>query len=72
VLDAATVPSIDVTAAEALAALGRQLRSHGVGLLIGRDIGQVRDLLDESDDTFAGSYRSVQEAVAAVEAPGTA
>jgi SulP family sulfate permease len=71
VLDAATVPSIDITAAEALAALGRQLRSRGVGLVIARDIGQVRDLLDESNDAFAGSYRSVQDAVAAAETSGS-
>ena len=45
VLDAETIPFVDVTAAEMLRALSEDLERRGVRLLIARDIGQVRDVL---------------------------
>jgi sulfate permease, SulP family len=69
VLDAETVPFVDVTSARMLAALEEQLRERGIRLLIARDVGQVRDVLRSvaEDPTFAHFYPSVQ---AAVEAAG--
>lgn len=46
VLDAADVPAIDVTAAEMLLALSDDLDRRDIQLLLARDVGQVRDLLD--------------------------
>jgi high affinity sulfate transporter 1 len=45
VLDAETVPFIDVTAAEMLLQLRDDLARDGVQLVLARDIGQVRDVL---------------------------
>ena len=46
VIDAETMPFIDVTAAQVLDQVARELRANGVRLVIARDIGQVRDVLD--------------------------
>ncbi len=45
VIDAETVPAIDVTAVTMLIDLRDELAARGIRLLIARDIGQVRDLL---------------------------
>ncbi len=45
VLDAETMPFIDITAATMLAELFDDLRRDGIQLVIARDIGQVRDFL---------------------------
>jgi SulP family sulfate permease len=45
VLDAETVPYIDVSAARMLGALADDLARDGVVLVLARDIGQVRDVL---------------------------
>jgi sulfate permease, SulP family len=66
VLDAETVPFIDVTAAQMLEELAEELARDAKRLLVARDIGPVRDVLrratpDGSDlDTV---HRSVEEAV---------
>lgn len=44
-LDAATVPSIDVTAAQMLATLRQELTQRDVRLLVVREVGQVRRVL---------------------------
>jgi MFS superfamily sulfate permease-like transporter len=44
VLDAETVPSIDVSAARMLGALAADVERDGVVLVIARDVGQVRDV----------------------------
>ena len=66
VLDAETVPFIDVTAAEMLAALADDLRARGVTLVIARDVGRVRDVLRRSGDE-EHVHRDVDEAIAAIE-----
>ena len=54
VLDAETVPFIDVTAVRMLDELADDLAREGVRLVIAHDIGQVRDLLaSEPDSTLA-------------------
>jgi MFS superfamily sulfate permease-like transporter len=72
VLDAQTVPFVDVTAAEMLTQLRDEQASQGVTLLLARDVGQVRDVLRQSDTTDdAGSRRvfaTVEEAVGAATA----
>ena len=65
VIDAETVPFIDVTAARMLAALDEDLRRRNVRLLLARDIGQVRDILRRviDDPALTHVYPSVQAAV---------
>jgi SulP family sulfate permease len=45
VLDCATVPALDVTAARMLNELSAQLHKRGIRLVVARDVGQVRDVL---------------------------
>jgi anti-anti-sigma factor len=67
VLDGETVPSVDVTAAAMLAELTEDLRADGVQLVLARDIGQVRDLLEKAEaDQPIPAYPTVQAAVEAV------
>ena len=48
ILDAETVPDIDVTAARMLSELADDLQRGGVELHLARDVGQVRDVLREA------------------------
>jgi SulP family sulfate permease len=64
VLDAETMPYIDVTAASMLVQLTEELERRGVKLVIARDIGQVRDVLETAPETVkARAYPTVQAAV---------
>ena len=64
VLDAETVPDIDVTAAEMLSQLRGDLDRAGVRLLVARDIGQVRDVLRRAGaEDEAAVFPSVEDAV---------
>jgi anti-anti-sigma factor len=71
VLDAATVPTIDVTAVHMLAELTQSLEREGVRLLVTREIGQVRDVAGQvaTDTTPEGVYPTVQVAVHAAQQP---
>jgi MFS superfamily sulfate permease-like transporter len=71
VLDAATVPAIDVTAVHMLAELTQSLERQGVRLLVTREIGQVRDVVGQvaADTTPQGVYPTVQAAVQAAQQP---
>jgi SulP family sulfate permease len=71
VLDAETIPSIDVTAARMLVQLDDELRRRGVRLVVARDIGQVRDVLrrTEGDGPLLTAYPTVRQAVEALESP---
>ena len=60
VLDAETMPFVDVTAARMLADW-RGPRRRGVRLLVARDIGQVRDVLAATSDQRV--YPTVEAAV---------
>jgi high affinity sulfate transporter 1 len=71
VLDAQTVPFIDVTAAEMLLRLREDLAARGIALVMARGVGQVRDVLERSagsDELLPGVYPTVSEAVAALQA----
>ena len=71
VLDAETVPYVDVTAAEMLAALADELDHEGVRLAIAGDVGRVRDVLRRADreEDAERFYPTVAAAVADLEAP---
>ncbi len=67
VLDAQTVPAIDVTAVRVLDGLAADLERRGVRFALARDVGQVRDLLAEiGPQASARTYPTVREAVAAL------
>lgn len=72
VLDAETIPFVDVTSARMLAALDDQLSARDVRLLIAHDIGQVRDVLRAAldEDQTLHVYATVQAAIDALNAPG--
>jgi SulP family sulfate permease len=69
VLDAQTMPFVDVTAARMLNDLRQDLASEGISLLLARDVGQVRDVMRSSrPDGATGEDRvfaTVEEAVEA-------
>jgi sulfate permease, SulP family len=68
ILDAETVPYIDVTAAGMLAELAAELERRGVQLHLARDVGQVRDVLRKAGAAVAGEHvhPTVGEALASV------
>lgn len=68
VLDAETVPTIDVTAVRMLDALAADLERRGVRMAIARGVGQVRDLLAGagSGRSQLETYPTVRAAVAAL------
>ena len=70
VIDAETVPTIDVTAGHMLIELGHELQAQGKRLLLARVIGQVREAIDHTGSGSAPSgienYPTVRAAIAAV------
>jgi anti-anti-sigma factor len=75
VLDAETIPFVDVTAAEMIEGLRGELAREGVTLLLARDIGQVRDVLQVTQATDGGTravFRTVEAAVEAATRSGNA
>jgi SulP family sulfate permease len=70
VLDAETVPYIDVTASGMLVELTQTLRERGVRLVVARELGQVRDIVRGAagPESPTPVYPSVAQAVAALEA----
>jgi sulfate permease, SulP family len=71
VLDAETIPFIDVSAARMLADLAADLDRDGVDLVIARDVGQVRDVLRRTGEDRAPvpTFPTVQAAVDAIASP---
>lgn len=68
IIDAETTPFVDVTAARMLIAAREELRSHGIPLVLARDIGQVRDVLGciTDDGDPIASYPTIDAAVKAL------
>jgi sulfate permease, SulP family len=69
VLDFETVPYVDVSAARMLRELAGDLDREGIALVIARDVGQVRDVMeraDPGDPKPIPTYPTVGEAVAAL------
>jgi sulfate permease, SulP family len=74
VLDGETVPFIDVSAAQMLAAVAEDLERDGIQFVLARDVGQVHDVLNrqKADQPVAiRTYPTVQAAVTAVLQPST-
>ena len=68
VLDAESMPFVDVTAVRMLDELAADLERSGQQLVIAHDLGQVGDLLAEADtDIELQVFRTIPEAIAAVE-----
>jgi sulfate permease, SulP family len=65
IVDAETVPFIDVTAAQIFDQLARELQAGGVRLVIARNIGQVRDVVRAApgDSILDTAHPTVDEAV---------
>jgi sulfate permease, SulP family len=70
VLDAETVPFVDVTAAAMLRQLNADLERDGIRLLVAREVGQVRDVLAHTSGP-SPTYRTLDEGVAAALDPRT-
>ena len=72
VIEASTIPDVDVTAARMLGELQQELAGRGVRLVIAEAVGQVRDLLvsDELKEDFDATdmFDSVEEALASRDA----
>ena len=68
VIDAETVPFIDVTAAEVLDQVARELQADDVRLVMARNIGQVRDVVHAApgESVLDTAYPTVDEAVTRV------
>jgi sulfate permease, SulP family len=67
IIDAETVPFVDVTSVKMLSELAEELSRSGVRLGLAKDIGQVRDLLPETDEGASVEiYDTIDEAVAAM------
>lgn len=68
-LDAESMPFVDVTAVRVLAELGEDLRRRGVRLVVARDVGQVRDVIRRAGEaSHVELYPTVEAAVEAVTA----
>jgi high affinity sulfate transporter 1 len=74
VIDAESVPFIDVTAAEMLDTLADGLQTSGVALAVAHEIGQVRDVVRTATDRDAPVrvFPTLQAAVAWATAPAPA
>jgi anti-anti-sigma regulatory factor len=68
VIDAETIPFVDVTSVQMLNELAETLESEGVRVALAKDIGQVRDLLPPADGEKGKVeiYSTIAEAVAAM------
>ena len=70
VLDAETMPAIDVTAVNMLIQLADDLRRDGIKLVVARDVGDVRELVRlGASDTPLPRYPTVKAAVDALTRP---
>jgi high affinity sulfate transporter 1 len=69
IIDAETIPFIDVTAVRMLTELAEELEESGVTLMLAQNIGQVRDLIPSEQaesDVKPQVYPTIDEAIAAV------
>jgi MFS superfamily sulfate permease-like transporter len=67
IIDAETIPFVDITSVRMLDELGETLASSGVRLALAKDIGQVRDLLPAKGATEKVEvYDTIDQAVTAM------
>jgi high affinity sulfate transporter 1 len=72
IIDAETIPFVDITSVRMLDELGENLATGGVRLALAKDIGQVRDLLPPvGGEGSVEVYDTIDEAVAAMTAAGS-
>jgi MFS superfamily sulfate permease-like transporter len=71
VIDAESIPFIDVTAVRMLDELADDLARTGQRLVIAHDLGQVGDLLGRFPDTDLGVYPTIVDALASVTGSGS-
>ncbi|MGH3011053.1 MAG: SulP family inorganic anion transporter [Gaiellaceae bacterium] len=70
VLDAETIPFVDVTALSMVGELAVELEHRGVRVVLAGDIGQVRDVVRTAEDRPSVEvFRTVREAVEALGGP---
>jgi SulP family sulfate permease len=67
VLDAETVPTIDVTAVAMLVALAADLRDGGIEFVVARNTAGVQDLIATAEPTRIRMFPTVQAAVDALD-----
>jgi sulfate permease, SulP family len=71
ILDVATVPSIDISAAHMLESLAQELARMDVELVLAGDVGQVRDVLRTAGEgSVLGAHTSVRTALDSLRACG--
>ena len=72
ILDAETIPFVDVTAARMLVAAHDELQANGVRLVLARAVGQVRDVLGciTEDGDLTTSYPTIAAALDAIREGG--
>ena len=71
VLDAESIPFVDISAARMLGDAAAELRERGVALLLVHDVGQVRDVLRAvvgEDPALQAVYPTIADALAAIDA----
>jgi high affinity sulfate transporter 1 len=68
ILDAETIPFVDVSAARMLVSAHTQLETRGVRLVVARAVGQVRDVIGciTDEDDLTSSFPTIAAAVDAV------
>jgi high affinity sulfate transporter 1 len=69
VLDAESIPFVDISAARMLGDVAAELRERGVALLLVHDVGQVRDVLRAvvgEDPELQAVYPTIADALAAI------
>jgi len=72
VLDAESMPYLDVSAVRMLAELAEDLRQRGVELVVARDVGQVRDVIRRAgEESAVRVYPTVEAAVEAATGPAS-
>lgn len=73
-IEASTIPDIDVTAARMLGELQQELAGRGIRLVVSEAVGSVRDLLvgDELKEDFSESdmFDSVEQALDSIDVGG--
>ncbi|HEY4098570.1 MAG TPA: STAS domain-containing protein, partial [Baekduia sp.] len=73
ILDAESIPFVDISAARMLSDAAAELRGRGVALMLVHDVGQVRDVLRAvvgEDAELQTVYPTIADALAAVGAAG--
>jgi high affinity sulfate transporter 1 len=69
VIDAESIPFVDVTAVRMLDEVAEDLAHGGQRLILAHDVGQVGDVLSVQPDVALSVYATIPEAIAALDGP---